>query len=251
MERFLANLMPPMLTKVRPSRRSLLARGDGVRRRQTIASADTPVDSVLRDGDLVFIAIFNPFYREVGKATRSWATHVGIAFRDGSDGWQVAESRIPFSCWTPLPRYLARAAQGLVAVRRLPRDLSPDEAAALREAAHLRMGRFYDIGFDLDRLNRQFCSRFVYEVFHEAVGVEIGPVKRFQDLLVEHPTPRLWPWKVFYRGRIPWHRRTVTPADQYRDPQLVTVLDTGRNIAGLDTLPRRRRMPSRGLLQVG
>jgi cell wall-associated NlpC family hydrolase len=178
----------------------------------------------LEPGDILFLDISNILYREVARATSSWTSHVGICFRDEDGGWLVAESTVPRSRIVPLERYLAKTAQERIAVRRLHGGLSDEQVRRLRVAAESRLGRPYHLGFDFDS-RRLFCSKFVYEVFKEALDIEVGRMQDFRKLFTTHPDPRLWFWRIWYFGRIPWGRRTVTPESQYSDPRLETVLE--------------------------
>src|SRR5581483_470118 len=109
---------------------------------------------------------------------------------------------------------LFRSSLGRVAVLRLPWLLSQEEIWRLREAARRRLGRIYDTGFNL-RSHRQFCSRFVREVLEESTGAVLGEVMTFGDLLARNPETDLRLWKLWYFGRIPWDRTTITPASLY------------------------------------
>lgn len=180
----------------------------------------------LRPGDLVFVATPNYLYRHVARATGCPASHVGIVFADGRDGWVVAESAVPRSRFLPLGRFLAHSDGGWFAVRRLGNDLSEAQVKALRAACEVRMGRWYHLGFDYGS-PRQFCSKFVYEVYREALGVEIGEIETFGALLRGNPRERLGFWKLWFFGRIPWSRRTVTPASQLRSPAMRTLYSSG------------------------
>ncbi len=86
------------------------------------------------------------------------------------------------------------------------------------------MGRLYDTGFNL-RSRRQFCSRFVREVLQESTGEVVGDVMTFRELLERKPEADLRLWKVWYFGRIPWQRTTVTPGSLYESPSLRVVFD--------------------------
>ena len=88
------------------------------------------------------------------------------------------------------------------------------------------MGKWYHLGFDLDS-RHQFCSKFVYEIFREAVGVEIGSVELFRDLLARNPHSPLQFWKMWFIGRIPWDRRTITPGSQFESTLLKPVTSQG------------------------
>jgi hypothetical protein len=200
-------------------------------------SAATPVDSTtlsalaprLTVGDVVFVRIpFKPF-GEVATATRTWTNHVGIVVAAGADP-SIAESRFPLSGTTTLSSFVARSDAGRVAVARLRDPLSPDEASAVARAAARRSGILYDTGFDLHS-RRQFCSRFVHEVLQEATGTQVGNVETFSELLAKQPDANVRFWQLWYFGRIPWSRQTVTPASLLRSEALSMVFD-GWIVAG-------------------
>jgi hypothetical protein len=117
-----------------------------------------------------------------------------------------------------------RSVQRRVAVLRLPRSLSGEEIALLRRSMRRRLGRLYDTGFNL-KSRRQFCSRFVREVLQESTGEAIGEVQTFRELLERNPGADLRIWKMWYFGRIPWERTTVTPESLYTCRSLKVVFD--------------------------
>lgn len=175
-------------------------------------------------GDLVFIRVpFKPF-REVAEATGSWTNHVGVVVSTEGGQALVAESTLPLSRVTPIERFVDRSEGGRVAVRRLAEPLSPQQAGRVAEAARSRLGVRYDTGFDLHSRG-QFCSRFVHEVLLEATGRRVGQVQTFAQLLNERPEAGLGFWRLWYFGRIPWQRETVTPASVLASPALHTVFD--------------------------
>jgi hypothetical protein len=180
------------------------------------------MDLPLKSGDILFISTPNYLYRKVAQATGSPASHVGIAFHDPRRGWLVAESAVPRSRYSPLPRFLRRSDRGWFAVRRLPRELTQAEVAALRAACDRRMGLWYHTGFKYES-RRMFCSKFVHEVYREALGLEIGTVETFGELLRRNPEEDLGFWKLWFFGRIPWGRKTITPASQLRSQVLRTI----------------------------
>ncbi len=176
-------------------------------------------------GDLIFIRIGarGPF-REVARATASWTNHVGIVVGRRDGALLVAESAVPWSRLTPLPRFVARSQDRRIAVLRLNGVLSDGEQRAIVGAAQRRLGVVYDGGFNLHS-SRQFCSRYVREVLLEATGVEVGEVETFAELLARQPSAGLGFWKLWYFGRIPWRRQTVTPASVLRSRALRTVFE--------------------------
>ena len=179
--------------------------------------------AALQSGDIVFISVRSPVYRQIAATCRSWDSHVGIIFREPDGTLLVAESRVPFCSWTTLDQFLARSVNGRFAIRRLHGGLDAAQVARLRAAAERRMGRWYHLGFDFDA-PREFCSKFVYGVYREALDLEIGEVETFRELLARNPEAPLGFWRLWFFGRIPWQRRTVTPTSQLRSPRLRTML---------------------------
>jgi hypothetical protein len=175
-------------------------------------------------GDVVFIRIPIGPFREVADATLSWTNHVGVVVAtDGSEPL-VAESTFPLSRFTTLSRFVARSEGQRVAVSRLSEPLTAQQQWQLYVAAHKRLGVLYDTGFNLHS-GRQFCSKYVREVMAEATGQELGDVESFSSLLSHNPQINLAFWKLWYFGRIPWQRETVSPASILNSRSLQPVFD--------------------------
>jgi len=201
---------------------------DAVANKEPVAQAErvmvAQLGSSLRVGDVVFIHVSALPFERVALATGSWTNHVGIVVDVSGGEPVVAESTVPLSRTTTLSRFIARSKQGRVAVKRLDRPLSDAERLAIAQASRKRMGIRYDTGFDLHS-NGEFCSRFVREVMAEATGIEVGQVETLKALLQRHPETEQSFWRVWYFGRIPWTRETVTPASVLDSPRLLTVFD--------------------------
>lgn len=172
-------------------------------------------------GDLVFIRVPTPPFMQVADATGSWTNHVGVVIDPAGT---IAESRFPICGTTSLHRFLRRSTRGRVAVARLPRPLTAMEQQSLSTAVRRRAGIIYDTGFNLHS-RRQFCSRYAREVLFEATGERVGTVQSFAELLGERPEAPVWFWQVWYLGRIPWQRQTVTPASVLSSAALEIVFD--------------------------
>lgn len=180
--------------------------------------------SSLQIGDIVFIRIANFLYRRVAEATQSWTSHVGMfAQRQGRE-WIVAESSVPRSRFCPLERFLDRSEAGQFAIKRLKDPLDAGVVERLQAGVRRRLGKWYHLGFKLDS-PRQFCSKFVYEIYEEAMGVKIGSLESFRELLSKNPNTPLLFWKLWFCGWIPWNRRTITPASLYESELLETVCE--------------------------
>lgn len=175
-------------------------------------------------GDVVFIRVPARPFREVADATLSWTNHVGVVVAQGGADPVVAESTFPFSRFTTLSQFVARSEGHRLAVARLTAPLTPVQRQALYVAARERTGVLYDTGFNL-RSGRQFCSKYVREVVAQATGQQLGEVENFSTLLAHNPNVNLRFWQVWYFGRIPWQRETVSPASLLQSPRLQTVFD--------------------------
>lgn len=178
----------------------------------------------LEVGDVVFIRIPRQPFTVVADTTSSWTNHVGIVTDVSGTEPLIAESRVPVSGETAWSRFVRRSDRGRVAVTRLPVPLNPQQQHKLRQAVAARRGIVYDTGFDLHS-RRQFCSRYVREVLHEAAGVELGEIEDFATLLRRNPEADQRFWRMWYFGNIPWQRQTVTPASLLRDGRMLLVFD--------------------------
>jgi hypothetical protein len=186
--------------------------------------------ALIEVGDLIFIRVTARPFLEVSAATGCWSNHVGIVVDTSGSEPIVAESTFPFSRYTTLRRFVRRSEAARFAVCRLAGGAMESRHEAIRRAAQRRMGVFYDTGFNL-RSSRQFCSRFVREVLAEALGVEIGCVQTFDELYARQPQAGLTFWKLWFFGRIPWARETVTPASLL-ESSLVRLVGEGGCTAG-------------------
>ncbi|WP_322077248.1 YebB family permuted papain-like enzyme [Burkholderia cepacia] len=176
-------------------------------------------------GDIVFIRVTVRPFLEVANATRSWTNHVGIVVGERDGEPLVAESTFPLSRVTTMSRFLARSDRGACVVARLKQPLDAEQRRRFVDAAMRRTGVVYDTGFDLAS-RRQFCSRFVREVVRDATRIVLGDVETLDMLLRRNPDHPLGFWRIWYFGRIPWRRRTVTPASLLESDALRVVADT-------------------------
>lgn len=193
------------------------------------------IKQIAQPGDVLFISLpGHPFYSQIEKAMDFWSGHVGIVLKNELGDLYVSESTYPFSKDTNFCDFVNKA-KTKIAVRRLKnKSLSVNDLEDIKAATKTRLGYYYDLGFNLDS-SKQFCSKFVYEVFDEALGIEIGKIETFQELLDSHIDTRrrdearaffeVWffRWAIPGIPNIPWERRTVTPKSQYYDHDLTTV----------------------------
>lgn len=192
--------------------------------KQQLDTIEQQVGDSLREGDILFISINAFLYKQVARGTGSWSSHVGFAIKEQNQ-WLVVESKVPFVTKTPLRKFLSRTCNSEVMVRRLKQAPTETEIKKLKNAADKRMGAIYHLGFKYNS-DRQFCSKFIHQVFKEALGVELGKIQTLEQLLEENPQASVGFWRCWYFGFIPWQRKTLTPASQIADPTLDTILST-------------------------
>ena len=188
------------------------------------------VQSLIHEGDVLFVRSEEEVFQRVASTTGGWTNHVGIAFQNPKSGkWQVSESTLPKSTQTALCTFIADSSHQAVAVRRSQRKFSDRELSQLKREAAQRMNIEYDEGFDFDSA-LQYCSKFVYQVIHEATGIELGTIETFQDLMDRmrgrpEYDQNLDFWKRWFEGPIPLKQRVISPQSQYTDPSWITVYE--------------------------
>ena len=180
----------------------------------------------LRSGDIVFVTARNPLHRRMMRAGGGKASHVGIVFEDARAGWVVAENGVSRSRYRPLEQFLGRSADDWFVARHLKRELSPAEVAALRQACDARMGKWHQLDFKFGS-RRNSRSKFVYEVYREALGIDVGAVETFSELLRRNPQESLGFWKQWFPDRVPSQRKTGAPARQSQAARPRTVWHSG------------------------
>ncbi|MCO4157026.1 YebB family permuted papain-like enzyme [Citrobacter amalonaticus] len=173
-------------------------------------------------GDIVFTCIGAALFGQISTASQCWSNHVGIIIGHNGEDYLVAESRVPLSTVTTLSLFIQRSAEQRYAVRRLRGGLTVEQKLAIMEHIPARLNKFYHTGFKYES-SRQFCSKFVFDIYKEALCIPIGDVETFEELLNSNPNAKLTFWKLWFLGSIPWERKTVTPASLWQHPNLVLV----------------------------
>lgn len=173
-------------------------------------------------GDIVFIRCKGWLFRYVANATSCWANHVGVIVGHNGSDYLVAESRVPLSSITTLSKFIRRSEHQRYEVKRLARSLSLQEQEQIGLAAHKRLGILYHQGFKLNS-KRQFCSKFVHEIYQESTNTVLGQIETFSRLLERSPDASIAFWRIWFMGFIPWRRYTITPNSLYESSELYAV----------------------------
>jgi len=170
-------------------------------------------------GDIVFTSIGARLFGQISEASRCWSNHVGMIIgHDGMD-YIVAESRVPLSSTTTLDRFIRRSTNQHYAVKRLTPGLTVEQKERLLDEVPARLNKIYHTGFKYDSA-RQFCSKFVFDIYKHALLINVGKLETFDELLKSNPDAKLNFWKLWFLGSIPWARTTVTPASLFHDENL-------------------------------
>lgn len=176
----------------------------------------------LEVGDIVFTHIPFPPFCNISEATETFANHVGVVTGFDGDKIIVSESRVPFSTTTTLDAFIKRSKNFKFEVYRVKRSLTEAEKAIVTKSASEKQNILYNTTYDINRRG-SFCSKFVRDVLFEATGEEIGKIEDLQQILNANPKASLTFWKIWFFGRIPWARRTVTPKSLIVDEKLEKV----------------------------
>lgn len=178
----------------------------------------------LEVGDLVFIKRNNFFYKKIAETTNSWTSHVAIVYKKEGRDILLAESCFPFSKLSTFDDYIARSEDGVVCVKRLQDALNDEQKLAVKLAADKRIKKFYTWGYNYES-KYQFCSKFVAEIYQEALAVTIGEQETFQDILDNSSSCSKSFWTKIFLGKLPLQRKTMTPYSIYVSDLLETLYD--------------------------
>lgn len=177
-------------------------------------------------GDIVFTSIGAALFGQISAASQCWCNHVGIIVGHNGDDYLVAESRIPLSTVTTFTRFINRSHEQRYAVRRLAGGLTTEQKLSLVEKVPGHLNKLYHTGFKYHS-SRQFCSKFVFDIYKEALSIPVGEIETFEQLLHSNPSAPLTFWKLWFLGSIPWERKTVTPASLWLHPDLALIDSKG------------------------
>ncbi|MBQ0267510.1 YebB family permuted papain-like enzyme [Providencia huaxiensis] len=180
-------------------------------------------------GDVVFTSIGTELFRQIASASLCWSNHVGMIVGHNGEDYLIAESRVPLSTTTTLSRFIARSSDKRYSVRRFTHTLTNEQKSALVSEVPARLNKFYHTGFNYES-SRQFCSKFVFDIYQSALSVQIGELETFKELLTKNPNAKLNFWKLWFIGQIPWERKTVTPASLWHHPELSLIYRSHEDI---------------------
>jgi len=176
---------------------------------------------VLHDGDIIFHKSRSAQSLAIQHATKSPYSHMGIVHRrDGR--WFVYEAVGPVKL-TSFEDWIARGEGGHYVVKRLRdgRILSPAALSRLWAVGRTYSGKPYDLyfGWNDDRI---YCSELVWKMYHAALGLEIGQLRRLRsfDLSDRAVQAKL---RERYGSHVPMDEPVISPADIFDSELLIEV----------------------------
>ncbi|MCB1173312.1 MAG: YiiX family permuted papain-like enzyme [Leptospiraceae bacterium] len=193
----------------------------------TAGLAAQDLQSVLKEGDLLFQETRSRQALALQLATKSRYTHVGMAIWHANQ-WQVIEAVQPVRI-TPLGQFLDRGVNRHVVVKRLLNREKHLKAAKIRELkkyASQFLGRNYDLYFSWDD-ERIYCTELVWKTWKHVLHIEPGKLQRLQDFDLSHPLVQQL-MRERYGNQVPLEEPVIAVSTMFEAPQLKLVFQQGR-----------------------
>jgi len=147
---------------------------------------------------------------------------MGVISRNGDD-LSVIEAVQPVKS-TPLVTWIARGEGGHFVVKRLrdsKRVLTPDALERLKTVEQTFIGKPYDSYFEWSN-ERIYCSEFVWKVYNQSLGIEIGHPQKGSDFDFSNPIVKRKVNERFPNG-FPPEEIVISPEQMYQSDLLETV----------------------------
>ncbi|MCB0723501.1 MAG: YiiX family permuted papain-like enzyme [Ignavibacteriae bacterium] len=187
----------------------------------SLLSCSKEIDTTtLKEGDIIFQESVSRQSAAIQLATHSRYSHMGIIFKQG-DYYLVLEAVQPVK-FTPLDEWINRGKRRHYVVKRL-KDTILDSIVInkMKATGEQMVGKKYDIYFGWSD-ERIYCSELVWKIYNEALGIEIGPLKKMKDFDLTHERVKEIMEKR-YGKNIPLDETVVSPGDIFDSDKLVTI----------------------------
>ena len=142
-------------------------------------------------GDIVFTCLVLPYLVKY-QLHQIAGVITSEPYLDGHNGedFMVAESRVPLSTITTLSRFIKRSSNQRYAIKRLDAGLTEQQKQRIVEQVPSRLRKLYHTGFKYES-SRQFCSKFVFDIYKKALCIPVGEMRTFGELLNSNPNAKL------------------------------------------------------------
>ncbi|HEY9777742.1 MAG TPA: YiiX family permuted papain-like enzyme [Planktothrix sp.] len=175
----------------------------------------------LRQGDIIFQVSRSGQSTAIQLATHSKYSHVGMLMRQ-DNRWYVYEAERGVEL-TDLQEWIARDPQHHYVIKRLKQNdlLTPAAIAKLKNEGRKFLGRPYDPYFRWSD-DEMYCSELVWKTYKNALGVEVGKLRKLKDFDLTSPTVKRQ-LALRYGDKVPLDSTVVSPADVFDSPILCLV----------------------------
>jgi membrane-bound metal-dependent hydrolase YbcI (DUF457 family) len=176
------------------------------------------------EGDILFQSSSHGQGRAIQLATKSRYTHCGVIFKQ-NDRLYVYEA-INKMAWTSIENWTRRGDNGHYVLMRLKnrdRFLTAEKLSAMYAAGEELSSKTYDLLFQWTD-DKIYCSELVWKIYARGAGIELAPLKKFQDYDLEAETVQLL-IKQRYGQNFSLEELAVSPDDLLQSPLLEKVYD--------------------------
>jgi len=184
-------------------------------------------DTNLKNGDLIFQKSRTSQSDMLEAVTGSAYTHMGIIFMDG-ERTMVYEAVGPVQA-IEFEGWIRKGVDKHYVVKRIKKAnklLTADKLAIMKQTGRKFFGKNYDEKFQWSD-DLIYCSELVWKIY-DAVGIEIGPQKKFSDFDLKDPAVVAAIQARYLNNTFDKNEIVVTPIDMFNASNLVEVRREGK-----------------------
>lgn len=167
----------------------------------------------LKNGDIVFIVNPGGQGKAIQLATKSKFTHVGVIFIENGKPY-VYHAIEPVSK-DAFDDFVSMSSDKKYVIKRLKDQslLNPIIIDKMLKEANSKIGKHYDIAFNWND-EELYCSEFVWKLYKNALGIEIGKLRPLKDFDLSHEAVKEIMHER-YGDKIPLEEKMISPGDMY------------------------------------
>jgi uncharacterized protein YycO len=186
--------------------------------------SDFNQSSEIQNGDLIFQISKSPQSQAIQMATGSKYSHMGIVYKQGNE-YFVYEAIQPVKL-TRMNNWINRGVNKHYVVKRVKNAsevLTPHALSKMKKIGEKYAGKDYDLYFEWSD-SRIYCSELVWKIYKEALGIEIGELKKLGDFNLNDMVVKQ-KLKERYGENIPENELVISPASMFDSDKLITVIE--------------------------
>lgn len=176
----------------------------------------------VQDGDIIFQNSNSSQSKAIELATKSKYTHMGIIFKKNDGKYYVYEAVQPVK-FTPLKEWIERGNGSHFVIKRLNQPITMLNKKNLKQEALKHLGKNYDIYFEFSD-KKMYCSELVWKIYKNAIGIEIGKIKKLKNFDLSHNIVKSL-MKKRYKDHIPYKENVISPQSIFESTNLKLVVE--------------------------